>query len=147
MTVCTQDKAAVFGEIVEGEMRRNEYGEIVAVCWGWLAKRYGNVQLEEWVVMPNHLHGIIVIPGDGMESKRRGGSRTAPTKPLGRLVGAFKTMSANRINVARNTPGAPVWQRNYYEHIIRNGRELETIRDYIRTNPVRWDADPENRLM
>ena len=144
VTVCTQDKAAVFGEIVEGKMRRNEYGEIVAVCWGWLAKRYGSVELEEWVVMPNHLHGIIVIPGDGMESKLRGGSRTTPTKPLGRLIGAFKTVSAQRVNEMRNTPGAPLWQRNYYEHIIRNDDELSKIREYIATNPLRWAQDPEN---
>jgi hypothetical protein len=65
-------------------------------------------------------------------------------KPLGRLVGAFKTVSAKRINEIRGTPGSPVWQRNYYEHIIRNETELEEIRQYILQNPLRWDDDPEN---
>ncbi|MGA2629381.1 MAG: transposase, partial [Terriglobia bacterium] len=111
-------------------------GEIVAACWQWLEKRYEHVKLDEWVVMPNHLHGIIVIT--------EGGSRTAPTKPLGRLVGAFKTASTSRVNAERRTPGAQLWQRDFYERVIRNERELELIRDYIRTNPIRWGTDPEN---
>jgi putative transposase len=137
VTICTQDKKHLFGEVVEGEMKLNGYAEIIAACWRWLQKSRLDVQLDEWVLMPNHLHGILRIV------ERRGGSRTAPTKPLGRLIGAFKTVSAIRINEIRNTPGAPVWQRNYYEHIIRNEDELNKIRKYIRTNPLRWATDPE----
>ena len=83
----------------------------------------------------------------------RGGSRTAPTmqtdptakrKPIGRLIGAFKTVSAKRINEMRNTPGMPVWQRNYYEHIIRDESSLNRIRKYILDNPLRWAMDREN---
>ncbi|MGC8720950.1 MAG: transposase, partial [Thermodesulforhabdaceae bacterium] len=77
------------------------------------------VALDEWVVMPNHFHGIIVITAN----PGRGGSRTAPTekrKPVGRLIGAFKTVSTKHINTLRGTPGTSLWQRNYYEHIIRN---------------------------
>lgn len=93
--------------------------------------------------MPNHLHGIIVIVADD----RRSGSRTAPTgrrKPLGRLVGAFKTVTTKQINIARGTPGLPVWQRNYYEHIIRNDQSLNRIRQYIADHPARWTFDREN---
>jgi REP element-mobilizing transposase RayT len=68
----------------------------------------------------------------------------AKRKPLGRLIAAFKTVSAKRINEMRNTPGALVWQRNYYEHMIRNDGELNKIRGYIETNPLRWTRDPEN---
>ena len=101
--------------------------------------------MDEWVVMPNHLHGIIVI----VDAACRGGSRTAPTnlarhKPLGRLIGAFKTVSTKRINAIRDTPNLPVWQRNYYEHIIRDDEELNRIRQYIADNPMQWEMDSEN---
>ena len=142
VTIVTQGRECLFGEIVEGEVRLNPLGEIVGESWRWLGMQYDYVELDEWRIMPNHLHGIIVIIDDG-----RGGSRTAPTvkrKPIGRLVGAFKTVSTKRINEHRGTPGVRVWQRNYYEHIIRNEDDLEAIREYIACNPMRWDLDREN---
>jgi putative transposase len=142
VTICTQNCASLLGEIVEGGMILNEYGQVVAVCWVWLAKQYPYVELDEWVVMPNNAHGIVIL--SGMDGSRRGGSRTAPTKSLGRLVGAFKTVSTKRINQMRHTPGAAVWQRNYYEHIMRNKDELNRIRQYILDNPVQWKMDENN---
>ena len=141
VTICTQNKEHLFGQVVEGEMHRNELGEYMALCWKWLARQYPYVELDEWIVMPNHLHGILVIT-DG----NRGGSRTAPTKrkPLGRLVAAFKTVSTDRFNQMRGTPGAQLWQRDFYDHIIRNEDELNKIREYIRTNPLKWGTDPED---
>ena len=120
------------------------YREIVGQAWLWLASQYEYVVLDQYVIMPNHLHGIVFIRDPG-----RGGSRTAPTdgdkrKPLGRLVGAFKTVSTKRINQMRRTPGLPVWQRNYYEHVIRDEHELDRIRQYIIDNPACWETDPEN---
>jgi REP element-mobilizing transposase RayT len=121
----------------------NEMGRIVEDCWKWLCGQYEYVSLDEWIVMPSHLHGIIVI-----NDECRGGSRTAPTnakrKPLGRLVGAFKTVSTKRINQVRGSPGIPLWQRNYYEHIIRNEDELNKIREYILYSPLQWKFDREN---
>jgi len=113
--------------------------------WEWLATQYAHVELVGWIVMPNHLHGIVVIHNDGCA----GGSRTAPTKPttqkpLGRLIGAFKTVSTKRINALRGSHGMPVWQRNYYEHIIRDESELNCIREYVINNPAGWDKDEEN---
>jgi REP element-mobilizing transposase RayT len=136
VTICTCDREPSLGRIVEGEMIRNERGEVVARSWLWLAQRYPFVGLDEWVVMPSHLHGIIVL--------RRGGSRTAPTKPLGRLVGAFKTVSTKQINRLRATPGASFWQRNYYEHVIRNEAELDRLRRYMLDNLVEWEAGEDN---
>ena len=138
VTICTQNRESLLGEIVGGEMILNAYGRVVAVCWVWLAKQYPYVELDEWVMMPNHAHGIVILSGG------RGGSRTAPTKSLGRLVGAFKTVSTKRINQMRHTPGAAVWQRNYYEHIIRNEDELNRLRQYILDNPVQWEMDENN---
>ncbi len=125
-------------------MRLNEYGWVVAECWQWLDRQYQHVDLDGWVVMPNHLHGVIMIDDIG-----RGGSRTAPTdmakrKPLGRLIGAFKTVSTKQINILRGMSGAPVWQRNYYEHIVRGEEELDRIRLYIEDNPLMWEMDREN---
>jgi hypothetical protein len=92
------------------------------------------------------LHGIVVITDRGGPRTGAGGSTTTRTrKPLGRLVGAaFKTVSTDRINERRGTPGRLFWQRHFYDHIIRDDDELNKIRDYIRTNPLRWNTDPEN---
>ena len=247
VTLCARDKACIFGAVVDGGTRLNEYGREVADCWLWLAEQYPYVVLDEWVVMPNHLHGIIVITdgngraggSDVAERRRggsdggRGGSRTAPTgsrnnptgphdapmgprnnptgshdapmgsrdnptgphdapmeprnnptgphgppmgprnnltgshgppmgsrdvamgfvgpptapaskrKPLGRLIGAFKTVSTRRVNDIRSTSGAKLWQRNYYEHVIRDDSSLQRIREYIANNPARWGLDRE----
>ena len=142
VTLCTQNRKCLFGDIVDGKMVLNDAGRAVFDTWQWLGTQYDYVELDEWMIRPNHMHGIIVITGGG-----RGGSRTAPTekrKPVGRLVGAFKTVSTKRINQMRGTPGAKLWQRNYYEHIIRNDIEWHRIREYIASNPARWESDREN---
>lgn len=125
-------------------MQLNHYGKIADTSWTSLAQAYPYVELDEWVIMPNHLHGIIII-----SANCRGGSRTAPagerrTKPLGRLIGAFKTISNKQINFVRKTSGTSFWQRNFYEHVIRDEHALNRIREYIVTNPLQWDLDREN---
>lgn len=155
--MCTRDRICWFGEIVDGEMQLNEWGQVVADTWQWLTVQHPYIELDAWIVMPNHFHGILVIT----DTSRRGSSRTAPTletaqqaleppqtpydrnkiKPLGRLIGAFKTVSTKQINQIRQTPGAPIWQRNYYEHIIRTETALQNIRQYIVNNPASWQLD------
>lgn len=147
VTVCTYQRECLLGEIVDGEMQLNGYGNVTKTCWEWLSQQYLYVELDEWVVMPNHLHGILVIN----EDRGKGGSRTAPTvlskrKPLGRLIGAFKTISNKQINEFCGRKGESVWQRNYYEHIIRNEEELNRIREYIITNALKWAEDENNPL-
>ena len=148
VTVCTHGKEHLFGETVEREMKHSQYAEFAALSWNDLPRHYTYVRLDSFAVMPNHVHGIIEITGDV-----RAGPRPAPTpdrtrrqerRGLAEIVCAFKSFSARRINEIRGTGGQPIWQRNYYEHIIRNQRELEITREYIATNPMRWDADPEN---
>jgi putative transposase len=180
ITICTQDRACLFGDIAGGEMRLNGMGRIVDDTWRWLGKQYDYVEIAEYVVMPNHLHGIIVMgdngdDGDGVDGcPGRGGSRTAPTgatpktapapetathptdnsetglpkrrKTVGRLIGAFKTVSTKQINIMRETPGAQIWQRDFYEHIIRNDDEYRRIAAYIINNPGKWDLDKINPL-
>jgi putative transposase len=145
ITLCTTGKACHFGEVFNNQMHLSEIGHIVAESWAWLGEHYSYVTIDEYVLMPNHLHAIIVL-----HSPRRGGSRTAPTgksikrKPLGRLIGSFKTVSTKRVNQHLGTPGKILWQRNFYEHIIRNTDELDRIRNYILNNPMRWEIDREN---
>jgi putative transposase len=132
------------GTIVNNQLQLNHYGKIADTSWTYLAQAYLYVELDEWVIMPNHLHGIIII-----SANCGGGSRTAPTgerkmKPLGRLIGAFKTISTKQINFIRKTSGISFWQRNFYEHVIRDDQALNRIREYITTNPLRWDLDREN---
>ncbi len=118
----------------------NQCGEIVLSCWEDIPDHYSTVILDLFVVMPNHVHGIIILTDFGA------GFKPAPTKrhPLSEIVRAFKTFSARRINECRNMAGSPVWQRSYYEHVIRNERELTQIREYINTNQLKWGLDREN---
>ena len=156
VTICCDQRQCMFGDIVDGAMQLNPFGEIVSETYQLLS-RYSHVNLDEWIVMPNHFHGIIVLA----DKPCRGVSRNAPTvnsdiqpincepkrKPLGRLIGVFKTVSTKNINIICGTPGAKVWQRNYYEHIIRNETSLNKIRQYIVNNPLSWQNDqlhPDN---
>ncbi|MBI3579254.1 MAG: transposase [Ignavibacteriales bacterium] len=158
ITVCTHHREHLFGEIANEQMRVNKYGTIVQDCWDGLTKHYPNVELDQFVVMPNHVHGIVAILDDplvGAGSPRPNSNITVNTgarkprpyqyKPtLGQIIGYFKYQSTKHINELRNTPGRPVWQRGYFEHIIRNEKSLNRIREYIHTNPQRWDFDHEN---
>ncbi|MCS6908535.1 MAG: transposase [Anaerolineales bacterium] len=165
VTLVTHERQHLFGEIVVGEMHLNPWGEVAYQEWFQTAvlRPYVVLRDDEWVVMPNHMHGIIWIvdndcrgaaphpaPCKGAAAPRPS-PRPSETSPinvvpgsLGAIVRAYKSAVAKRINALRNTPGAPVWQRNYYEHIIRDDGELERIRQYILDNPARWAEDREN---
>jgi len=154
VTICTHSREILFGQVMDGEMVLNEYGQIVQACWREIPAHFPHVALEAFVVMPNHIHGIILIVDDIAEMTTPVGATHAsplqntPRGPvrgsLGAIVGGFKSAATRRINTLRNTPSAPVWQRNYYEHIVRNDRALNAIRRYIAANPVRWDVDRYN---
>ncbi len=159
VTICTHQRESLFGDVVDGEMRLNEFGEIVREEWFQTAKIRPNVELrdDEFVVMPNHIHGIIWIV-DIVGATRRVAPTTTtrqvapmasePRGPvpgsIGAIIGQFKSIVTKRINILRAAPGAPVWQRNYYEHIIRNEHALNAIRQYIHDNPARWSWDRNN---
>jgi REP element-mobilizing transposase RayT len=105
-------------------------------AWRWLAEHRAYVEIDEYVVMPNHLHGIVILRTNAR------GDRTP--KSLSRLIGAFKTVSTKQLNELRGTPGEVLWQRSFHERIIRNERELNAIRQYIIDNPAKWDDDKNN---
>ncbi|MBI5816793.1 MAG: transposase [Nitrospinae bacterium] len=139
VTVCASGRKCLFGDVAGEEMRANHPGEIVIDTLYGMPKHYPHIVLDESIVMPNHVHFIIGISvGAGLKPAL---PRTAG---LPEVVRAFKTFSARRINELRKSSGVPVWQRNYYEHIIRNGKSLNLTREYIIDNPARWEVDREN---
>jgi len=147
VTICTTGKACLFGTITQGTMQLNDLGRIVDEEWRHTGTLRPDITLDAFVVMPNHVHGIIVV-----HDPRRGTARRAPTtafgssipRSLSAIVGAFKSAASRRVNASRNTPGAPLWQRNYYEHVIRDERDMNAVREYIVINPKGWDKDEEN---
>jgi len=148
VTVCTQNRDCLFGEIEDGNMVLNSYGQIVSNVWRDLPDHYFHVRSDQFVVMPNHIHEIIILNRDHVVGIDVGaGLKPAPTKihALPEIIRGFKTFSSRRINELRDTPGTGLWQRNYYEHIIRDDDELNHIRQYILDNPAQWETtDREN---
>ena len=146
LTICTYRHELIFGGIVNGEMILNQCAETVLKCWHDLTNYCQHIELSAFVVMPNHVHGIVVIKDVGTDP---GSVPAKPVKAIKRyslpeIVRIFKTSSSRRINSARGTVGTPVWQRNYWEHVIRNQEAFNRICDYIVTNPKRWYLDREN---
>jgi len=155
VTVVTWQRECLFGEIVDGEMVLTDFGAAATEEWFKAAEIRENVILhpEEMMLMPNHVHGIIrIVEGQGRIPGAVGAQRRcAPTQDvnvspgsLGAMVRAYKSAVTRRINALRHTPGLPVWQRNYYEHIIRDHPEFDAIRRYILDNPFQWGLDGEN---
>lgn len=152
VTVVTHGRECLFGEISDGAMVLNDLGKIVDECWRAIPEHFANVDLGVHVVMPNHGHGIIVINQD--ESLSVGAMHCiAPTSPgmrpkgskpasLGAIIGAFKSAVSHRANKEFGITN--IWQRNYYERIIRNEREMDAIWQYIEANPSAWADDAEN---
>jgi putative transposase len=147
VTIVTLGRVASFGEVVNGEMRLNRNGEVVQKWWDNIPQHFQNVETGVFVIMPNHVHGIIIIG-----EKRRGtvpvpqGGGTPPLREptLGQIVAYFKYKSTKEINALNNGPVMKLWQRNFYEHIIRNQHDLEQTWLYIESNPAQWNTDEEN---
>lgn len=125
VTICTDNRDLL--------LETERVQELVRSAWYALPARFPTIALDEFVIMPNHIHGIIIL---------RGAASSAPT--LGTVVRAFKSISAIEANNILGRLGQPFWQRNYYEHVIRNDDELNRIRQYIRDNPLKWAEDPYN---
>jgi putative transposase len=154
VTICVHHRQCLLSEIVNGEVRLSGAGQIVNQTWKDLPSRFPNVGSDAFVIMPNHVHAIIVIydfeigpPGETVGAglalpEKEGNPRVAPT--LGNIVGAFKSISAIACNRLLDRRGLPFWQRNYYEHVIRHDREWDALRDYIVCNPGRWADDPDH---
>nr|WP_172186316.1 transposase [Microcoleus asticus] len=144
ITICSWQRECLFGEVINDKMQLSPYGKTVLFNWSLLPKRYKNVALDDFIVMPNHVHGIIVLKGSpeiNYTESDKFGHRKSTIHPLSEIVRGLKTSSARRINQMRYLRGISVWQRGYYEHIIRNEESLVAIREYIVNNPVLWGKD------
>lgn len=149
ITICVKNRKCVFGEIRNGKMFLNEWGKIVHQQWEWLHHQYDYLIMDEFVVMPNHFHAILIIAdniaGNGRDRSlqnvycNQSPQQPQKIKPVPELIGAFKTTSSKLIHQS----GLPnfKWQKSYYEHIIRNEHSMQRIRKYIIENPQKWESD------
>lgn len=151
VTVCTKDRECLFGKVVDEEMQLNVLGHIARQCWLAIPDHFPQTVLDEFIVMPNHMHGIIWItkkPDDGNAGATHASPLPPPRGPkrrsIGAIVGLFKSAVTKRINEMCGTPSASMWPRNYYEHNTRDESSLNRIRQYILENPIRWHLDREN---
>jgi len=156
VTICVHRRECLLGEVIDEEVVLSTLGCIVLEEWERTTIIRPAIQLDEFVIMPNHLHAIIFATPDtvgahsGAPIKHRPAPVTKnsaayrPPRSLGSLIAGFKSATTKRINHVREMPGIPVWQRNYYEHVIRDQNALDSIREYILSNPARWAFDDEN---
>ncbi len=174
VTICVQNRECLFGEICDKIMLLNTFGKIVDYQWKQIPTHFKNAKLDEFVVMPNHFHGIIFITGNGdgggvgakhskasiLENIKTVEKNASPlqqahpqpnirpngTKPgsLSAMIQNFSSVTTRKINRIRKTPGAKLWQRNYWDRIIRNEKELFNTREYIINNPLKWELDQDN---
>lgn len=165
VTLVTYQRDCLFGEIRDAKMIFNDFGTIADECWRAIPDHFQLVELGAHVIMPNHVHGIIVIRADDSSSARRGTIYRAPTihtptmraptertptpqfgktipGSIAAIIGQYKSSVSRIIKQKHNATG--IWQRNYYEHIIRDEKDLQRITDYIEANPLRWNDDDEN---
>lgn len=163
ITICSSDRRCLFGEVRDSIMQPNLLGSCVQSCWQRLPHSFARLVLDSFVVMPNHIHGILVLQ-DSLEENEEGeafGDRSQqvqellpnasplqPTLPRGTMPGSigaivqnFKSVSSRKICRIAPTSSRPIWQRNYHEHIIRNDNSLERVRHYIQNNPLTWAED------
>ncbi len=158
ITICTKEHKCYFGEIVDGEMVLNNVGIIVRNKWIQTESIRQNIMLDEFVIMPNHIHGIIIIIDDKDKNNELAEYRSkkikenfeqykqfkSPSNTIGAIIRGFKSSTTKEINQLLKGKVINIWQRNYFEHIIRNENELNNIREYIVNNPLQWELDSEN---
>jgi REP element-mobilizing transposase RayT len=168
VTIVTCRRESLFGEVLDGEMRLNKPGQIVQWEWLDLPKRLSYVELGAYIVMPNHFHGILILhenagatrqeltgtaedriysPHKSVEAMIGSPIPHGPKRAsLGAVIAQFKSRITKRLWKNLSLKGTPIWQRNYYEHIIRNDEDLHNKTDYIESNPMLWHQDDENPL-
>ena len=151
ITICCQDRVCLFGEIINGEMYLNDIGEIANKCWLEIPDHFPNVVLHEYIVMPNHIHGIIELTNSaaGVENfqplpPQRNEFQKMIPRSIGSIVKGFKigvTKWVRNEKPEKFPKDRKVWQRNYYERIVRNSRSYLNISRYIVNNPSKWEED------
>ncbi len=152
VTICTDCRACLFGEIVNDVMVLNGIGKIVEEEWLKTPTIRAEIEIDQYVIMPNHMHAIVIINETVNQSESKPvwthGRASLPAltrspRSLSSLVAGFKSAVTKRINIERKTPGVPIWQGRFYDHVIRNEADLHRIRRYITNNPLQWSLDEE----
>lgn len=140
ITICVQSRKHALGGVIKGCVELSPSGLLVMQAWQYLPQRFPRVTLDAFVIMPNHVHGIIRLSGDPQSANKCEHGRARGTQPgsLPAIVQRFKSLSTQLINKANNTPGQRFWQEDYYEHVVRDDDDMERIRRYIAANPLRW---------
>ena len=155
ITICTYQKSCLFGAIANNKLNLNKFGQIAFTCWQAIPKHFSKIELDEFIIMPNHIHGILIVTynnGRGLVGNNSGRGLAMPNPYEGKfgkpvagsiptIIGSFKSAVTKQINILRNSKGMSVWQRNYYEHIVRDEASLNQIRNYIINNPLSWTED------
>ncbi len=169
VTICTHNRSCLFGDVMNGTMVLNEIGQVVNEEWAYIELLRPRITLDEYVIMPNHLHAIVLITnkvpphdaraahvpisGEQHQAQAVGRMRhdcenvwlTRPSsQTIGSIIRGFKAATTSRLRTATHMPDLKVWQRNYYEHVVRDDADLYRIRDYINDNPLRWTEDEDN---
>lgn len=150
ITIVTHDRSCLFGRVENDAIALNDVGRAVQSEWSAMALHRDHIELDAFVVMPNHVHGIIWLLDHPNTS--RPASRERPSRAFGKMdarslpavVRGFKSAATRHVNIVRDAPGTPLWQKNYYERVLRGDRELHDVRKYISENPLRWALDAEN---
>ena len=132
VTICTFQRQHLFGEVNNGEMQLNVTGQIVSTIWQKIPQHFPNVELDQFILMPDHLHGIIVISEQSEQSIS-----------LATIIQNFKSVSTRKINKITQNSGISIWQRNYHERIVRSDQELHRLRKYVLANPENWQLVAE----
>ncbi|HEY9639693.1 MAG TPA: transposase [Coleofasciculaceae cyanobacterium] len=152
ITICAHQRQCLFGAVMNGEMQLSEYGQIASNEWLRSQDIRQEINFDAWVIMPNHIHAIVLIQTSDLPqhpvgaplpsgAPLRHGIAYRRPRSLSSFVAGFKSTTTQQINIMRNAPGTPVWQRNYYEHIVRNEASLECLRQYIHNNSLSWQED------
>ncbi|MFN9398166.1 MAG: transposase, partial [Dolichospermum sp.] len=165
ITICCYQRECLFGNIMNSQIILNNFGQLIKEEWLKSAEIRKEIEFDDFVIMPNHFHGIVIINQEinsdfmkndvDFQDNNVGANGRSPLqqiqssrpkismkpKSISSLIAGFKSATTKKINIIRNTPQNPVWQRNYYDHIIRNDESLARIREYVQNNPLSWEND------
>lgn len=165
ITICCYQRECLFGNIINSQIILNNFGQLIKEEWLKSAEIRNEIEFDDFVIMPNHFHGIVIINQEinrdfmkndvDFQDNNVGANGRSPLqqiqssrpkismkpKSISSLIAGFKSATTKKINIIRNTPQNPVWQRNYYDHIIRNDESLARIREYVQNNPLSWEND------
>ena len=141
VTICTKNREAWFGKIESDKMILNMFGEITKNFWVEIPKHFKNVSLDEFIVMPNHIHGIVIIVGNAYMRSLQDRTKML----LSRIIQQYKSSVTREINSLQND-FCFKWHKSFYDHIIKDEKTLNNIREYITNNPLKWESDIENEI-